>query len=445
MILTLQEFIETPPDDIFIPGDAIGLWISESVAITGSEWNVLGITIPINTPTEEIRNELKQVQTIFYSFPNYSSPFYSSSIVDRKQLSEHYYFKTDGKTKIPSGSVALGGYTSEQVRLFFEPNLESIFNNSDYDVLNNNVSVNKRSKYALKLLKQELQLTPTNLTTVISSSIDSEYKSTLGSNEFAEIDDSMYDSKTWTISRYEGSENRTTKVGDETALAFYSFNGVLYASNTPSQSIALVDNIQRDVKKYYYNILGNLTPFEDYLKFTTTELNQRELSSCGFSPLGIPQSTYNTTSASVEVALYSYINDAKKNTNVDIDVRLYFLNSNVFGGIVIPTTVDLTIPAGGNSISYIYTSSVGTCSITPDFTITTSTPIRLEPLSGFYDVVQEGENQSQNITQNRTFIYQDEKGTKNIVKVPEGSVYSVDSKNIYRVLEGRVVQIESST
>lgn len=440
MKITLKEYLNVHPSSLSLPTSSLGLWISES----NSTWYVKGISTPISISGTDFRDEFSQAQTIYYTLPSASSQYYSSSIDEINEIGDYLFYNINPSSTIPYNVLSLNSSTSEDMFIFVDPNLSSIFENSDFQVLNNNVESSIRSNKFLIVERERSQIQPLNLNEINSASLSLDYKNSLDESNFPELQDYVYDTEAWKRSRYDGSKNITPGLGDDTALTFYKFEGVLYSLSNVSGSIKRVDDIQREKKLFYYNTFDPGVANVDYIGYEILGEGIGNVISCGTDIIGQQLYRRGDVYSTASISIYDPATKLPKNSPDDITFDLKFGLYNELGGQYATETIpNLTLTTGQLKYDYYFTSSFSLesdCAYEPYSRYRTL--IEIIPTSGLYDVVQEGEGKSQSIVARRTFIYQDETDTKNIVKVPSGKIYSIDSKITYTVSEGLVSNIE---
>jgi uncharacterized delta-60 repeat protein len=184
---------------------------------------------------------------------------YKAKVNTRKKVSEggieYYYFEIDPPTEIPIFfSNEVGNFDSQSanpIQVFFEPNLEELFFNSDYEVLGNTDEFSRRSKKFIKVDRNLSQDVPSNLEELILSSLEPNARVELSLEVFAEVQDSNYNSRSWLISRYNGTELNTIKEGLEEFSHFTPFQGIPFQQNADLESIRSVFSTQTEEELFF--------------------------------------------------------------------------------------------------------------------------------------------------------------------------------------------------
>lgn len=172
---------------------------------------------------------------------------YLGNINTRQKVSsgslEYYYFDIYPPLEIPkypSGSSEIGldifgPEGADSVLVFFEPNHEDIFFRNHYEVLENNDETSRRSKILLSVDNNTSQLRYSN-NEVISDSLQLNRKAEINRELFGQVQDSNYESKSWTIPRYQGSKLGSSG-GVPSVLYLVNFQGILFDKNTTTEEI----------------------------------------------------------------------------------------------------------------------------------------------------------------------------------------------------------------
>lgn len=135
--------------------------------------------------------------------------------------------------------------------------------NSDYQVLQNNASKSRTSKYRRISDRKDTTINPLNIEGII-----------LGTADLADIQDSNYSDTGWVNSRYEGSStNRNNYGGVDPVLLVKEFEGSFYPYSVTDEKIQAQDPTERVYETLLHTGVDNLPAFET--------------GSIGFSPTGV--------------------------------------------------------------------------------------------------------------------------------------------------------------
>lgn len=157
----------------------------------------------------------------------------------------HYYVLFDKPTLLDNLSP-LGEESINFFSFFFKPSLTSTFKYSEYEVIGNDVQEPRKSNFLLKVDRNTSQANPSNLTSIISSSIIG----TLNTEEelYADVQDSYYDSISWTRSRYDGTENISRNL--KLPTAFTAIELQLYVFESTVSSSLLIQEINNGTQVF---------------------------------------------------------------------------------------------------------------------------------------------------------------------------------------------------
>lgn len=224
MPLTQLEFL-TVVDQLF--PDIINIWYSDTDPLT-----VYGITIPVldNTDTD-VTQLLQAIQEINITINGYNYTFEIESRSQRTALGFTYYFFDiiDQEINTLADDTSL---LIDQI-IFVIPGLQDInFLGGDYDVLINNVDLNRTSTNIMisdryKILGGIGSVNPLNIDAIRNLTA-----------EKAEVQDSNYSITGWTNGRYNGTPtDRVTYGGVDAAITGKFFEGALFPLNTPTVAL----------------------------------------------------------------------------------------------------------------------------------------------------------------------------------------------------------------
>lgn len=196
-----------------------------------------------------------------------SSGYYRSNILTRKRMKGYYYIKLEDDIEVPYITLNYNQST-DFFNVGFVPNNEEKFKNSDYDVNSGIFQINRQSVNSLIIDKKSYSpsfgeykgfILPTNFTFLAASFVDN-IKTTLPDRAFAEIQDSNYSSKTWTVPRYDGAKEDNDNIqGYEPALFLTPFKGIIYPSSSEDSLILSSTGSLlpiEDVKNLFFSVLG---------------------------------------------------------------------------------------------------------------------------------------------------------------------------------------------
>lgn len=253
------------------------------------------------------------------------SIFYKGNVQTKRKLTsgslEYYFFSIYPPVEIPRYSTAsiaetvglddFGKEGTTPALVFFEPTHEELFSRNHYDVLENNDRASRRSTNYLIVDRDYSQLNPSNFE-VISSSLEPNYRYLLNDEVFAEIQDSNYESRGWTISRYEGAKNTSRTDGIDPYLYLVNFTGYVFNSNITRANI---------LASY-----SNLTSTQVYF-YTPVQVTSNRL---------IPPSDYNVVSLN-RTFMYTLQNNrniATVNSSKILDTRIGIIYTTNVNGLV---------------------------------------------------------------------------------------------------------------
>lgn len=171
---------------------------------------------------------------------------------------EYYYFDIYPPLEIPkypSGSSEIGldvfgPEGSDTVLVFFEPNHEQFFFRNFYEVLENNDENSRRSRRYLTVDNNFNQLRPSNFQ-IISSSLEANRRSLFDKELFAEGQDSNYESRSWTIPRYQGTKLSSTG-GVASTLYLVNFTGIIFEKTTTTEEVKELFSRLPEQSIYFY-------------------------------------------------------------------------------------------------------------------------------------------------------------------------------------------------
>lgn len=114
--------------------------------------------------------------------------------------------------------------------------------NSDYQVLQNNASKSRTSKYRRISDRKDTTINPLNIEGIIS-----------GTADLADIQDSNYSDTGWVNSRYRGTfTNRDMYKGIDAVIFVKSFEGSFYPSGTLDNNISKQDTAERNYETFLH-------------------------------------------------------------------------------------------------------------------------------------------------------------------------------------------------
>jgi len=224
MPLTQSEFL-TVVDQLF--PDIINIWYNDTDPLI-----VYGITIPVldNTDTD-VTQLLQAIQEINITINGYNYTFEIESRSQRTALGITYYFFDiiDQEINTSADDTSL---LIDQI-IFVIPGLQDInFLGGDYDVLINNVDLNRASTNIMisdryKILGGIGSVNPLNINAIRNLTA-----------EKAEVQDSNYSITGWINGRYNGTPtDRVTYGGVDAAITGKFFEGALFPLSTPTASL----------------------------------------------------------------------------------------------------------------------------------------------------------------------------------------------------------------
>jgi len=179
------------------------------------------------------------------------STFYKGNVQTKRKVTsgslEYYFFSIYPPVEIPkyfSGSagetIGLNDFEQEgedTVLVFFEPTHEQLFFKNHYEVLENNDESARRSRVYLNVDRDNSQHTPPNFG-IISSSLEPNTRYLMNRNLFAEVQESNYESRGWTTSRYSGAKNTSRTDGVDPFLYLVNFEGYVFNNTITKSNIA---------------------------------------------------------------------------------------------------------------------------------------------------------------------------------------------------------------
>jgi len=431
--------------------NSVRLWI-DTTSVAG-KWFVQGMSIPHSFNGQSLFVQLKQVQVVNFILPNIQDVF-RLKVDSRVQAGNHFSLFTDFKVEIPENSVTVDELSSEEIVFFFEPNLEDFFINSNYEVLNNNVQDSKKSNYFLKVDKEKTLLNPTNLPSILSSSIVT-LRRDLDSNLFSETQDSNYTSEGWIKGRYQGSQytrdtrsafNLTPTLADP-FFGIYAFTGSVYELSATTQSIFQAEDSAREKEIIFHRNIPNFSTLNSsVVSIEVVSTTPGSPVSCtSFSIFGGPSGTILCgTPVDTEIRVAHRVNGTLTAalSEIKVFVEVITAQGTLFPGYSSTEIITLTIPQGSSvSNTYSYKSEDFSCTgeLFPCNVILRSVSIKdvesdiqvlITDLYDFLTTLSRIPVDEEAIAQNRTYLYKEVKGFSKFIPLINSQVYSFKSKNI---------------
>lgn len=387
----LETFINTSP------GSGITFFI-EDIDGMPTSGSLTGMNISCESiPEENCEEVLKQIQLV-HVILTASDEKYTLRITDRNRRGDYYFYRVTPVT-VPQNLSSLSKLT------FFEPSLEELFAQNDYNSTLNNVENNITYDYGKK-------------------------------------------TSTWTYPRYIGS---TEPEKFENLRSFYSvnsFQGYSFSYNSVARTIfnEISNGTQRDEQTFYYLTDEKKVSLQDRLSYSTLRLPPLPDTLCNIGTSYIPIN-FNIPGDIYErvTIVYQEFDGTPIIATNDIPITLTLAREGVFGsGVFELETINLQINGNdsSSSVSYEFIYQDWDCS-SVFFPINTRTIYRIEstipvenaPGGGVFENISviEGESETDVIQVNSSFLFKKDPITKNFTKAPLSKVYSKQSKRIYAV------------
>lgn len=240
---------------------------------TGITLSPMEFFYKIDVPKSDIRNKPRfQLRNPDIRYTTQQVGYYNPKIKSKKKLSNAYSIEFEDAIYIPSASVELE-VTSSLFKQGFIPGTTQKFLNNSYAATSNNIDSLRRSTTRLSV--DEKTYTPVQ-GNYQGTFLPANYEVILGTINngvqglderfFAEIQDSNYSSKSWTLPRYEGVEetnriNAKPVLGNEPIAVFSEFEGRVFDSGSTVESIRTIfsgSTPDTDLEPVYFSTLSTL-------------------------------------------------------------------------------------------------------------------------------------------------------------------------------------------
>jgi len=363
-------------------------------------------------------------------YPTTGSIFYTGEINTRKKLTNHFYFSFVDDIIVPNDLIGLSS-GSAILDVFFEPGFLENFYDSEYNVLVNNSESPRTSKFLLRVDRDTGTLSPNNLEFITGSQVD-DLRYSFDTEVFANIQDSSYSSKAWSVPRYEGSSIDNSGIeGNEPAVSLTPFNGAVYEVSSTSSAILSELRSERNLERLYLLEEKGDLAFQGRLGGNFAQLE--------FSQSGLFTTNY-------ELKHYTGSGEIPSPNNLSVDITASLEFSVVNDRTSYKETRSVFIPVGetGSTLSsYVRQATYYNTELNDYITeyrnfsrIISTTPTNLRTTSTIPS--------ANTAIEGRNYVVRDMLENSNVAKLTDKKVFNIDSEELYILdSEGRIVLIES--
>lgn len=228
--MTLDGFKNTNPGI-----EHLSLLVSSST----SDNKVVGVTINLTDCNfQNLFSGLSGLTSITLTYDNETELVLNTS--DPTLYENQYFYYTVSPIAIDTGSLTLAICSN----ISFSPPLSvSRFATSDYNALYNNSELSVTGSYIYQVDRRKDNINPTNITSIQA-----------GNATPAEVQESNYSSKSYTLPRYDGSKLTSGSLFfDDPALQFRPFKGSVYAFGTPYSNIVSASYTNENTQTLWFN------------------------------------------------------------------------------------------------------------------------------------------------------------------------------------------------
>lgn len=289
----------------------------------------------------------------------HSAGFFFADVSEILSYPNHYFFAFKDELIIPKLLAPNSSSLLEDV--VFYPGVGKEFFLSDFVANENNDEDSRKSKIYLTVDRLGSDAQPTNITFISESlTLVTESRIALPEDVFASIQDSNYETITWTRPRYSGAKSTAIEGELPSAITFIKFSGSVYTKAFTSESIENENSFEgRKVETLYY--YKEYDPNASYTGGgsggTSTYIRVvDEPLTTGSNPSGCPGNSLIRRTTAVMIDGTGAVTTNNSGNTLEVSVK-YLLN-HVFGtGEINP---DIVIAHGDQSGYYEYTSSYQT-------------------------------------------------------------------------------------